>query len=212
MGDLSISSFKAAMMKEFEMTDLGLMKYFLGIEVKQSADGIFISQSKYASDVLKRFNMLNCKPSPTPVVIGLKLNKDDGSSLVDPRLFKRLVGSLMYLTATRPDIMYGVSLISRFMESPKDSHLQIGKRILRYVCGTKNYGILYSAVDDFKLIGYMDSDCAGSIDDRKSTSGYAFHFGSDVVSWASKKQPIVTLSLAEETTWQPHELHVKQYG
>lgn len=108
-----------------------------------------------------------------------------------------MVGSLMYLAATRPDIMYGVSLISRFMESPKDSHWQAEKRIMRYVCGTKNYGIRYLVVDDFKLIGYMDINCVGSTDDRKSTSGYAFNFGSGIVSWASKKQPIVTLSSVE---------------
>ena len=106
---------------------------------------------------------------------------------MDPMLFKRLVGSLMYLTATRPDIMYGVSLISRFMESQKDSHWQAGKRILRYVIGTKDLGIMYSTSKKFKLIGYTDSDNGGNIDDRKSTSGYAFYFGTGVVSWASKK-------------------------
>ena len=196
-GDLSIDLFKEAMKKEFEMTDLGLMKYFLGIEVNQNENGIFISQAKYANDVLKRFNMLNCKSAPTPIVTGLKLSKNDEGHNVDPKLYKRLVGSLMYLTATRPDIMYSVSLISRFMESPKDTHWNAGKRILRYVNGTRNFGILYSCSNEFKLIGYTDSDFAGSIDDRRSTSGYAFHFGTGVVSWASKKQSIVTLSSAE---------------
>ena len=103
----------------------------------------------------------------------------------------------MYLTATRPDIMYGVSLISRFMESPKDSHWQAGKRILRYVSGTRDLGIMYSTSENFKLIGYTDSDNVSNIDDRKNTSGYTFYFGKGVVSWASKKQPIVTLSLAK---------------
>ena len=107
------------MESEFEMTDLGLMKFFLGIEVQQSKSGIFISQSKYANTVLKRFNMSNCKAVPTLVITGLKLSKDDDGSMVDPTLFKRLVGNLMYLTAMRPEIMYGVSLISIFMESPK---------------------------------------------------------------------------------------------
>lgn len=196
-GDLSIDKFKSDMKKEFEMTDLGLMKYFLGIEVNQNENGIFISQTKYANDILKRFNMMNCKSAPTPIVTGLKLSKDDKGTEVNPTLYKKLVGSLMYLTATRPDIMYGVSLISRFMESPKVSHWQAGKRILRYVSGTKNYGIQYSSSKEFKLIGYTDSDSVGSIDDRKSTSGYVFHFGTGVVSWSSKKQPIVTLSSAE---------------
>jgi hypothetical protein len=143
--NLSIDLFKADMKKEFEMTDLGMMKYFLGIEVNQNENEIFISQSKYANDILKRFNMLKCKPAPTPTVIGLKLSKDDRGSNVDPTLFKRLVGSLMYLIATRPNIMYGVSLISRFMETPKDTHWKAGKIFLRYVSGTKNFGIKYSS-------------------------------------------------------------------
>jgi len=185
------------MKNEFEMTNLELLRYFLGIEVHQSKDGMFVSQSKYANNVLKIFNMVKCKVAPTPVMMGLKLSKEDDGSCVDPTLLKRMVGSLMYLTATRPNIMYGISLISRFMESPKDSHWQADKRILRYVSGTKDFGILYFTSDDLSLVGYTDSDCGGSIDDRKNTSGYAFHFGTCVVSWASKKQPIVTLSPVE---------------
>ena len=109
--DFGIKEFRTVMESEFEMTDLGLMKFFLGIEVQQSESGIFISQSKYARTILKRFNMSNCKEAPTPVKTGLKLSKDDDGSTVDPMLFKRIVGSLMYLTTTRLEIMYGVSLI-----------------------------------------------------------------------------------------------------
>ena len=99
------------MESEFENTDLGLMKFFLGIEVQHSESSIFILQKKYASEILKRFNMSNCKTAPTPVITGLKLSKDDEGSTVNPTPFKRLVHSLFYLTATRTDIMYGVSLI-----------------------------------------------------------------------------------------------------
>ena len=106
-------------------------------------------------------------------------------------------GSLMYLTATRPNIMHDVSLISRFMEKPKDAHWQAAKIILRYVKGTKRFGILYTASECSDLVGYTDSDWAGSVDDRNSTSGYVFHMGSGAISWASKKQPIVALSTAE---------------
>ena len=137
------------------------------------------------------------KTTPTPVITGLKLSKADEGSTVDPTLFKRLVGSLMYLTARILEIMYGVSLISRFMEPPKDSHWQACKRILRYVSGTKELGILYSTSKNFKLIGYTNSDNGSNIDDRKRTSGYTFHFGTGIVSWDSKKQPIVNLSSAE---------------
>jgi hypothetical protein len=104
------------------MTDLGFMRYVLGIEVHESKIGIFISQSKYAHEILKRFNMVNSKATPTRVIKGLKLSKEDKWYKVDPTLFKRLVGSLMYLTATRPDILYGVIIISRFMETPKEPH------------------------------------------------------------------------------------------
>ena len=110
------------MKKEFQRIDLGLMKYFLGIEVSQTDDVFFICQAKYENDVLKRFKMLNCKPTSTPVATWLKLSKEDKGTKVDPSLFKRLVGNLMYMTTTRPDIMYAVSLISRFMETPMDSH------------------------------------------------------------------------------------------
>ena len=150
-------------------------------------DGIFISQEIYANHILERFKIKNGKPTPTPTSVGLKLSKQDYSINVDPTLYKSLVGSLMYLIATRPDTMHAVSLISRFMETPKDSHWQAGKRILRYVKGTKGFGILYTASDDFKLVGYTDSDWAGSLDDRKSTSRYMFHMGSGAISWASKK-------------------------
>ena len=148
-----IADFKEFMKSDFEMTDLGLLRYFLGIEVKQREKGILISQEKYVAEVLKRFNMQNNKPSSTPTVMGLKLSKEDCSKNVNPTLYKTMVNSLIYLTATRLDIMYAVSLISRFMETPKETHWQVGKIILRYVNGTKEYGVLYFAIDDFKLIG-----------------------------------------------------------
>jgi hypothetical protein len=141
--------------------------------------------------------MINSKEAPTPVITELKLSKEDKGSKVDPTLFKRWVGSIMHLTMKRPDIMYGVSLISRFMETPKESHWKEGKRILRYVNGTIDFGIKYSTSEVFRLIGYTNNDCGGNIDDTKSTSRYAFHFGIGMVSWASRKQPIVTLSSVE---------------
>eukprot|EP00253_Pinus_taeda_P033157 PITA_33157 len=141
--------------------------------------------------------MQECKAAITPTVMGLKLNKEDSSKDFDPSLYKSIVGSLMYLTATRPDIMFVVSLISRFMERPKEAHWQVAKRILRYVKGTKMLGILYTVSECSDLVGYTDSDWARSIDDRKSTYGYVFHMGSGAITWASKKQSIVALSTAE---------------
>eukprot|EP00253_Pinus_taeda_P019983 PITA_19983 len=159
------------MKEEFEMTDMGLLRYFLGIEIEQNGNEIFFSQAKYVNEVLERFNMQERKAAITPIVMGLKLSKEDNSKDFDPSFYKSIVGSFMYLTATRPDIMHAVSLISRFMERPKEAHWQVAKRIL--------------------------SDCAGSVDDQKSTSGYVFNMGSGAISWASKKEPIVALSTAE---------------
>eukprot|EP00253_Pinus_taeda_P032989 PITA_32989 len=126
-----IADFKAVMKSEFEMTDLGFLRYFLGIEVDQSENGVFISQDKYVEAVLKRFNMQNNKATVTPTVVGLKLTKEDSSKDFGPKLYKSIVGSLMYLTATRPDIMHAMSLISRFMEKLKETHWKAAKRILR---------------------------------------------------------------------------------
>eukprot|EP00253_Pinus_taeda_P022186 PITA_22186 len=170
---------------------------FTGIEVVQNEKGIFISQARYVDQILSRFSMEECKAAITPTVMGLKLSREDSSKDFDPNLYKSIVGSLMYLTATRPDIMYAVSLISRFMERPKEAHWQAAKIILRYVKDTKKFGILYNVSEHSDLVGYTDSDWAGSVDDRKSTSGYVFHMGSGAISWASKKQSIVALSTAE---------------
>ena len=121
------------MKEEFEMTDMGLLKYFLGIEVEKNENVIFISQAKYVNEVLERFNMQDCKAAITPIVMGLKLSRENNNNDFDPSLYKSIVGNLMYLTATRLDIMHAVSLTSRFMERPKEAHWQATKRILRYV-------------------------------------------------------------------------------
>ncbi|KAL0545154.1 hypothetical protein IC582_020300 [Cucumis melo] len=188
---------KKAMTQEFEMIDIGLMSYYLGIEVKQSEEGIFISQERYTREILEKFNMMNSKPVATPIETGTKLSKHEEGDDVDPSYFKRLVGSLRYLTCTRPDILFSVGLVSRFMESPTTTHLKVAKRILRYLRGTLDYGLFYSSSKEFKLEGYCDSDWAGDTNDRKSTSGYVFFFGNTAFTWSSKKQPIVTLSTCE---------------
>ncbi|KAG2404035.1 Retrovirus-related Pol polyprotein from transposon TNT 1-94 Protease [Vigna angularis] len=192
-----IAEFREAMVQCFEMTDLGLMSYFLGIEVVQQNDGILISQKKYATDTLKKFKMEYSKPISIPVEEKLKLKRDSDERRVDSTYYKSLIGSLRYLTATRPDIVFGVGLLSRFMEEPRASHLQGAKRILRYIKGTLTEGIFYSNNSNVKLVGYTDSDWAGDIETRKSTSGYTFHLGTGVVSWSSKKQPTIALSTAE---------------
>lgn len=192
-----INGFKECMKTEFEMTDLGLLHYFLGIEAKQVDFMVSISQKKYAMELLVKFNMGESISAATPMEIGLKLTKDNHEESVDPTLFRSLVGCLMYLTATRPDIMFPVSLVSRFMENPKKSHWEAAKRILRYVKGTLNHGIKYSQVQSPKLVGFSDSDYGGNLVDSKSTTCYVFSLGSGAVSWQSKKQKVVALSSTE---------------
>ena len=192
-----IKEFKKEMAQEFEMTDLGLMRYFFDIEVKQDKSGIFISQEAYANNILKKFRMEHCNPVGTPMELGTKLSKFEGENSVEANLYQSLVGSLRYLTCTRPDIAYSVGVVSRFMEAPKQSHWKAIKRILRYIQGTKSLGLFYSRTTDYKLLGYSDSDWCGDVDDRKSTSGYLFFMGDTAFTWYSKKQPIVSLSTCE---------------
>ena len=141
--------------------------------------------------------MSNCNPVGTPTECGLKLTKDPEGEKVNSTLYKQIVGSLMYLTATRPDMTFIVSFISRYMERPIEMHLQAAKRALRYVKGTIGIGVFYKKGGKQEFLGYTDSDYAGDQDDRKSTSGYVFLMSSGAVSWSSKKQPVVTLSTTE---------------
>ena len=184
-------------MKEYEMIDLGPMKYFLGIQVRQCKGEIFISQENYLEDLLKRFQMNNYKLVFTPMAFNEKLHLEDGAEKVDARNYRSLDGSLIYLTNTRLDIVQPVNLISRFMNEPSKIHLTTVKRILRYLKGTKKFGIKYVKEKESKLVGYTYSDWASSIDDCKSTSGYLFCLGTKPISWSLKKQKTVALSSAE---------------
>jgi Reverse transcriptase (RNA-dependent DNA polymerase) len=192
-----VEDFRNKMQKEFEMTDLGLLKFFLGLEVAQEGNGIFLSQQKYAKDLLNRFGMSNCNTCSTPMNVKEKLMKKDNTEATYAMRFRSLVGGLLYLTHSRPNITYSVSIISRFMQAPSAQHMGAAKRVLRYVAGTQNLGLWYKRTDEIKLVGYSDSDWAGSFDDKKSTSGYLFTIGNTPVSWNTKKQPTVALSTAE---------------
>ena len=141
--------------------------------------------------------MKECNPTSTPVQFGLKPHKDHDGKKIDSTLFKQIVGSLMYLTATKPDIMYYVSLISRYMENPTEMHLLAAKRILQYLQGTRDLGLFYEKGKFSDLIRFTDSDYDGDQDDRRSTLGHVFMFGTCAISWSSKKQSIVTLSSTE---------------
>ena len=141
--------------------------------------------------------MGNCNMVCNPIVTGSKLVKDENARATDSFKYKQMVGCLMYLLATRPDLAYSVCLVARYMERPTEMHLSAIKRILTYLKGTANYGILYKKGKEVKLTGWSDSDYAGDVDDRKSTSGYVFMIGESAIAWSSKKQHIVTLSTTE---------------
>jgi len=172
-----IGQFKAEIIKVFEMTDLSEMSYFLGMEVQQNQRGIFIDEQKYAKEILRKFKMEECKSMNMPMNLKEKLCKEDGADKVDEAIYRSLIGYLMYLTTTRPDIMHAISLLSRFMHCASEVHFKAAKRIVRYIKGTLS-GIQFNYVENFELQGYVDSDWVESFDDMKSTSGYCFSFGS----------------------------------
>ncbi|KAI5341826.1 hypothetical protein L3X38_009701 [Prunus dulcis] len=179
------------------MTDLGLLHHFLGMGVEQTDKHIFIHQKKYAMKILEKFGMRDCKSVAIPLVVNGKLCRDDGSEAADESEFRQIVGSLLYLTATRSDVMFASSLLARFMHNPSKKHMGTAKRVLRYIQGTLDFGIEFAKGKTATLIGYCDSDWAGSEDEMRSTSGYAFILGSSMFSWASIKQNTVALSTAE---------------
>ena len=174
--------------RELEMKDLGPLKYFLGIEVSRSAKGLFLSQIKYALDLLQETGMSACQPVDTPVEEGLKLCIDSNQVPVEKGRYQRLVGRLMYLAHTRPDLAYALSIVSQFMHNPGEQHMSAVMRILRYLKSSLGKGILFSKnVAHRKVEAYTDADWAGSIDDRRSTSGYFTFVGGNLVTWRSKK-------------------------
>ena len=192
-----IASIKKELGNFFEMTDLGYVHYYLGIEVTQHPKSIFLSQKKYIGDLLNRFGMTECNPLSTPMEQNLKLTSIEGKEFEDATKYRQLVGSLNYLTTTRPDISFVVGILSRFMQKPCEGHWSAAKRVLRYLKGTQDLGIKYTQVDDFNLIGYSDSDFDGDKETGVSTSGYAMSLGSGAVFWRSRKQSVPADSTTE---------------
>jgi hypothetical protein len=153
-----ITNCKMKLTAEFEMKYLGLMHYFLGIEVWQSPEKIFLNQGKYAVEILNRFDMLECKSMNTPMETKLKLLMDASSELVDATLYRQIIGSLMYLMNTGPDICFVVNTLSQYLVEPRRVHLVAAKHVMRYLKGTLEYGLSYTGYHDFRLYGYIDLD------------------------------------------------------
>ncbi|XP_018458977.1 secreted RxLR effector protein 161-like [Raphanus sativus] len=191
-----INTLKENMKNEFEMTDLGLLNYFLGMKVIQDNHGIFLSQKKYANKLIDKFGMKGSKSISTPLTPKGKEVEDD-KEYGDPTKYRSNVRGLSYLCTSRPDVMYASSYLLRYMSSPRVKHYQEAKRVLRYVKGTSSFGVLFISVDTPKLIRYSDSDWGGSTKDKKSTSGYAFNLGSAMFCWQSSKQQTVAQSTTE---------------
>nr|CAD1827358.1 unnamed protein product [Ananas comosus var. bracteatus] len=185
-----IDEFRSHMIQEFEMTDLDLMNH-------KGKKGIFVSQKKYISNLLDRFGLKDCNLVTNPLGTNMKFSIEDSAEKVYPNVYRSLIRSLLYVVHTRPNIMFATSLLSRFMEYPSKIHVGATKWILRYLKGTSDHGLWFTKANNFSLFGFFDSDWESSINDRRSTSGFAFKLGSSTVCWSSKKQHTTALSSSE---------------
>jgi hypothetical protein len=168
------------------MSMMGQMSFFLGLQVSQNPSGIFINQSKYANEILIKFGFESCDSVDTPIIERSKLDKDDVGTQVDQTLYLSMIGSLMYLTASRPDLLFAVCICARYQSKPTKKHLEAVKRVFRYLKGTIHLGLWYPKDTAMALTAYSDADHAGCQDTRRSTSGGAQFLGDKLVSWSSK--------------------------
>ncbi|GJV88016.1 retrovirus-related pol polyprotein from transposon TNT 1-94 [Tanacetum coccineum] len=189
--------FEKLMHSRFEMSLMGEMKFFLGLQIHQSPKGIFINQAKYALEILKKHNMDNCHSIGTPLATKPKLDVDLSGEPVDQSDYRSKIGSLMYLTSSRPDLVQAVCYCARYQARPTQKHLKEVKRIFKYLKGTINMGLWYPKDSGFELTAFLDVDHAGCLDTRKSTSGGIQFLGDKLVSWMSKKQNCTAMSSAE---------------
>lgn len=192
-----IRRLKKKLAQEFELKDLGSLKYFLGMEFARSKDGIFVNQRKYILDLLNETGLLGCKAVETPVEPNIKLKPANPEDVVDREKFQRLVGKLIYLSHTRPDIAFVVSLLSQFMHSPGQVHFEAAYRVLKYLKGSPGQGLMFRKRNNLQIEVYTDADWAGNTSDRRSISGYCTFIGGNLVTWRSKKQSVVARSSAE---------------
>jgi hypothetical protein len=186
-----VSRFQEMMENEFKMSMMGELTIFLGIQVKQMKEGIFIHQAKYTKDLMKKFNMAELKPMSTLMSTAAALDPDENDEAVDQREYRSMIGSLMYLTVTQTDIQFIVRLCARFQASPRSSHWTVVQRLFRYLKYTPKFGILSSASSSLDLVGFSDADFTGCGIDRKSTSGTCHFLGSFLVCWSARKQSSV---------------------
>ncbi|KAJ0937235.1 putative RNA-directed DNA polymerase [Helianthus annuus] len=197
---VEISRIKSLLSKSFQIKDLGVLKYFLGLEVIYDKSGICLNQRKYCLDLLAEFGYLGCKPVGTPIELSHVINKDledKQEVLVEITGYQKLIGKLIYLSLTRPDICYAVQFLSQYMHRPCESHLKVALRLLRYLKLSPGKGLLFKKDECFDLTCYADSDWGKCLSTRKSVTGYCVFLGHNLVSWKSKKQSTVSRSSGE---------------
>ncbi|RVW88920.1 Retrovirus-related Pol polyprotein from transposon RE2 [Vitis vinifera] len=194
---LEIERLKTFLDAKFTIKDLGPLKYFLGLEVARSKTGISLCQRKYILDILEDTGLTGSKPAAFPMESTLKLSANDTNFYEDPSGYRRLIGRLLYLTLTKPDLAYSVQVLNQFLAKPAVSHHQAAIRVLRYLKATPGQGLFFPSSSDFQLKGFSNSDWAGCVDTRRSVTGFAIFLGNSLISWKSKKQVTVSRSSAE---------------
>ena len=196
-----IQRFKNYLNKCFKMKDLGKLKYFIGLEIARGPEGIFVSQRKYTLDIVTECGLLGAKPSPTPTELNHKLVPADKTNshtmLSDPRKYRRLIGHLIYLTFTRPELSCIIHILSQFMQKPLEDHWLAALRVVRYLKGSPDQGIMLKSKCNMQITAYCDADWSSCPATRRSLSAYVIFLGDSLVSWRTKKQPTVSRSSAE---------------
>ncbi|XP_020517825.1 uncharacterized protein LOC110006505 [Amborella trichopoda] len=184
----TIHKIKQKLNSAFEMKDLGFLLYFLRLEAAYSPRGYLLSQLKYASDIVSKAQLQNdTKKVDTPLEVNAKFRATDGEALPDPSFYRKLVGKLIYLTISCPDIAYAVHMVSQFLSAPRSVHLTANLHIIHYVMDTRHYALIFSSSTSLELRAYKESDFIGNLSDRKSTTGFCIFLGDSLISWKSKK-------------------------
>ncbi|XP_048235649.1 uncharacterized mitochondrial protein AtMg00810-like [Ricinus communis] len=187
----SILLVKKQLDAKFTIKDLGYMKYFLGLEIARSTDSMLIHQQKYVLDITQDTGLSGCKPALFPLPKGLKLNDESGDLLLDPNVYRRLLGKLLYLTIRRPDLSYAVQCLSQFMSSPRKPHIEVALHVVRYLKRSPAKGLYFPVQSDLSLRANCDTDWGTRLMNKRSLTGYCIFLGSSLISWKSKKQAIV---------------------
>ena len=192
-----INDFKRGMSSNFEMSDLGKLTYYLGIEVLQEEEGISLKQERYAKKILEEAGMDECKAVLTPMISGLELSKAPNEKSIDGQEYRKVIGCLRYLLHTSPDLSYAVGVLSRYMHDPKESHEAALKQVLRYLQGTTSHGIYFGKGNKPGLVGFSDASHSVDEDDGRSTGGHVFYLNECLITWCSQKLQVVALSSCE---------------